>query len=139
MAGPLAQRPKPPGRIRRLAGLALIALLALALRCPRLGQRPLHNDEAVNGLKFGQLWDARVARLYGPYQYDPREYHGPSLPYATAALAWLTRAPDLDHFSAARLRVLALLPGLGLVLFLPLLGGALDRRALLWAALFTAL
>src|SRR5271157_4236262 len=99
-----------------LIAFALIVLLALGLRCPRLGQRPMHNDEAVNGIKFGQVWDARLARpeLYGPYRYDPREYHGPVLVYATAALAWLSRAPDLNRVSEARLRLVPLLAGLGL-------------------------
>ena len=46
---------------------------ALALRSPSLDQRPMHNDEAVNAIKFGQLW------TQGSYQSDPNEYHGPSL------------------------------------------------------------
>src|SRR5271157_1880836 len=100
----MAGLPPPAPRPRdNLIWLLLIVLLALALRCPNLGQRPMHNDEAVNGIKFGQLWDARLARpdLYGPFQYDPREHHGPALVYATAALAWLTRPPPLNHVSEA--------------------------------------
>ena len=53
--------------------LILLAGLALALWSFSLDQRPMHNDEAVNGIKFGQLWD------HGGYKYDPNEYHGPSL------------------------------------------------------------
>jgi uncharacterized protein (TIGR03663 family) len=120
-------------RITRPALLLLIVIAALALRLPFLGERPMHNDEAVNGIKFGQLWE------HGAYRYDPNEHHGPSLIYATDALAGLTRAPDLDHFSEARLRLVAVLFGVGLLLLLPLVADGLGRRATLWAALFTAL
>lgn len=99
----------------------------------------MHNDEAVNGIKFGQLWDARLASLYGPFKYDPQEHHGPSLFYATFALARLTGAPDLAHLSEARLRLVAVLFGVGLVLLLPLVMDGLGRHAAIWAGLFTAL
>jgi uncharacterized protein (TIGR03663 family) len=98
----------------------------------------MHNDEAVNGIKFGQLWDARLANLYGPYKYDPNEHHGPSLVYFTFALARLTGAPDLGHFSEARLRSVDALFGLGLILLLPLIADGLGRRPVLWAGFLTA-
>lgn len=115
-----------------LAGWLLILILALALRLPQLGVRPMHNDEAVNGVKFGQLWE------HGAYRYDPNEHHGPSLYYATLALGRLTGAPDLNHFSDARLRLVTVLFGAGLVLLLPLVADGLGRRGLAWAGLFTA-
>ncbi len=98
----------------------------------------MHNDEGVNGIKFGQLWDPRLARLYGPYKYDPDEHHGPSLPYATYALAWLTRAPDIAHVSDARLRWVDVLFGLGLILLLGLVADGLGGKPVLWAGLLTA-
>lgn len=119
-------------------GVLVIAFLALALRCPRLGDRPMHNDEGVNGIKFGQLWDAGLAKLYGRFKYDPNEHHGPSLAYATYALGRLTGAPDVAQFSEARLRLVDVLFGLGLILLLPLVVDGLGRRATLWAGLFTA-
>src|SRR5438132_6630882 len=76
----------------------LILALAFWLRCTRLDERPMHNDEAVNALKFGQLWEGNG------YKYDPNEHHGPTLSYATLALATLTRAPDFPHFTESRLR-----------------------------------
>ena len=121
-----------------LLGLLLAVLVAAALRSPRLGVRPMHNDEGVNGIKFGQLWDARLAKLYGPFKYDPTEHHGPSLFYLTFALARLTGAPDLSHFSEARLRSLDVLFGLGLILLLPLVADGLGRRPALWAGFLTA-
>ena len=66
--------------------LFLILGVALALRWPKLDERPMHNDEAVNAIKFGDLWE------HGRYKYDPNEHHGPSLLYATWALGRLTGA-----------------------------------------------
>ena len=112
--------------------LLLAAALALAWRCPRLDQRPLHNDEGVNAVKFGALWQ------HGRYKYDPHEYHGPSLAYATLLFSRLTGAPALDQFTDARLRALTVAFGLGLLLLLPLVVDGLGRRAMLWAGFFTA-
>src|SRR5512136_1190765 len=50
-----------------------LALLALAVRLPRLDERPMHSDEAVNSYTTGEL-------LAGEnYHYDPRDRHGPVL------------------------------------------------------------
>ncbi|MHC4329093.1 MAG: hypothetical protein ACYSWW_13350 [Planctomycetota bacterium] len=46
-------------------------VVALALRLPRLRQRPMHGDEAVHADKFRLLLEE------GLYTYDPNEYHGP--------------------------------------------------------------
>jgi uncharacterized protein (TIGR03663 family) len=93
----------------------------------------MHNDEAVNGIKFGQLWE------HGGYKYDPNEHHGPSIYYATLALGHLTGAPkDSDQFTEGRLRFTTVLFGIGLILLLPLVADGLGKNATLWAALFTA-
>jgi predicted membrane-bound mannosyltransferase len=42
--------------------------------------RPVHTDEAVHSIKFKGLWED------GKYRYDPDEYHGPTLYYATLPL-----------------------------------------------------
>jgi uncharacterized protein (TIGR03663 family) len=113
--------------------LVLLAGAALALWSLSLDQRPMHNDEGVNGVKFGQLWE------HGGYKYDPNEHHGPSLYYATLALGRLTGAPqDIDQFTEKRLRFTTVLFGIGLILLLPLVADGLGRKATLWAALFTA-
>jgi uncharacterized protein (TIGR03663 family) len=112
--------------------LLLAAGAALALRWPNLNQRPMHNDEAVNAIKFGQLWN------HEGYKYDPNEHHGPSLFYATLALERLTAAPDLSHYSDARLRFVTVLFGLGLLLLLPLVVDGLGRNGVFWAAIFSA-
>jgi uncharacterized protein (TIGR03663 family) len=115
-----------------IIGLLLAAVLALALRCPDLGERPMHGDEAVHAVKFGKLWEQ------GVYRYDPNEYHGPTLPYATALLGRLTGGPDYEHFTETRLRMVPLIAGLGLLLLLPLIADGLGRRAIVWVAFFTA-
>lgn len=112
--------------------LLLAAGAALLLRWPGLNQRPMHNDEAVNAVKFAQLWQHRG------YQYDPNEHHGPSLFYATLAWERLTAAPDIDRYTDARLRFVIVLFGLGLVLLLPLVRDGLGREGIAWAALLTA-
>jgi uncharacterized protein (TIGR03663 family) len=112
--------------------LLLAAGLGLVLRWPSLNQRPMHNDEAVNAVKFGRLWEESV------YKYDPDEHHGPTLYYAALALGRITAGPDIAHYSENRLRWVTVLFGLGLVLLLPLMMDALSRGGTAWAALFTA-
>src|SRR5215468_5216048 len=97
-----------------ILGLLAAAAVALFLRCPHLAQRPMHNDEAVNAIKFGELWE------HGQYKYDPNEHHGPSLFYATLAVARLTSSPDFEHLSEVKLRLITVVFGLGLIVLLPL-------------------
>lgn len=49
---------------------------ALALRLPRLAQRPMHGDEANQAVRTGLLLEE------GVYHYDPTDHHGPSLYFA---------------------------------------------------------
>ncbi|MCD6338547.1 MAG: hypothetical protein J7M29_04100, partial [Verrucomicrobia bacterium] len=63
-----------------IAGAAVLASVA---RLPFLSERPMHTDEAVQGVKFLQLWE------HGQYRYDPNEYHGPALNYLTLPTAKL--------------------------------------------------
>jgi uncharacterized protein (TIGR03663 family) len=82
------------GRASKLAAAAAIVLLAAALRLPALGLRPMHADEAVHAAKFGRLLEQ------GRYEYDPHEYHGPSLYYFTlipARIHRIARFADLDE------------------------------------------
>src|ERR1051326_9157822 len=113
-------------------GLLLAATLALLLRCPQLERRPMHNDEAVNVIKFGELSE------HGDYKYDPNEHHGPSLFYATLAVARLTSSPDFDHLTETKLRLITVVFGVGLILLLPLLFDAIGRHGAVWAGIFTA-
>jgi len=55
--------------MNRWSALALVLAIVggLALRAPKLGIRPLHNDEGVNAVKVTELWQ------HGRYAYDPDE------------------------------------------------------------------
>jgi len=120
--------------MNRWSALALLLAVAgaLAVRCPRLDIRPLHNDEAVNAVKLSALWQK------GVYTYDLDEFHGPSLSYAALPFVWLSSARDPDHLSAITMRLVPVAFGTGLILLLLLLADGLGRLATVWAAIFTA-
>jgi uncharacterized protein (TIGR03663 family) len=114
-------------------GLLLITAGALALRCPHLALRPMHNDEAVNADKIKGLWGQ------GHYRYDPNEHHGPTLYYATLPFVWLSGARDYDHLTEVALRAVAVFFGAALILLLWLLRDGLGRAPTLIAAGLTAI
>ena len=107
--------------------LAVIAL-ALALRLPQLRLRPMHNDEAVNAMKFRALWRENN------YKYDPNEFHGPTLPYFTLPAAWLNASRDFNDCTEATFRVVTVCFGVGLIVLLLLLTPDLGRAETLWAS-----
>jgi uncharacterized protein (TIGR03663 family) len=120
--------------MNRWGALALLLAIAaaLALRVPGLATRPFHNDEAVNAVKVADLWEK------GRYVYDPDEYHGPTLYYATLPFLWLSGAHSADELDDSILRLAPVCFGVGLVLLLLLLSDGLERHAVAWAAFFTA-
>ncbi len=74
-------------------GVVAIFLIAAVLRLYDLNLVPLHHDEGVNGNFL-----VRLVRE-GAYQYDPENYHGPTLYYFSALIPWVTK---LLFGSAAR-------------------------------------
>ncbi len=112
--------------------LLLLVGVGLGLRWPNLAQRPMHNDEAVNAIKFGTLAET------GTYRYDPHEYHGPTLPYFTLAWTRLYPGPGGAVSGEAALRSTTVLFGLILILATALLWDGLGRTACLWGGLFLA-
>ncbi|HZE70344.1 MAG TPA: flippase activity-associated protein Agl23 [Pyrinomonadaceae bacterium] len=62
-----------------------VLLVGAVLRLYHLDLVPLHHDEGVNGNFL-----VRLARD-GAYQYDPQNYHGPSLYYVSAIIPWIIR------------------------------------------------
>jgi uncharacterized protein (TIGR03663 family) len=136
-----------------LAALLLTFAAALALRLPHLSARPLHNDEAVNAIKVTELWEQ------GRYAYDPDEYHGPTLHYATLPFLWLSGAKNAAEVKDSTLRLAPVFFGAALILLLPLFrvrqtrdaaglphpgrptcnGEPLQDRSLAWSALFIAI
>src|SRR3954462_13572592 len=116
-----------------LAAWLLAFVAALVLRLPQLSARPLHNDEAVNATKVAELYE------HGRYRYDPDEFHGPTLHYFSLPFLWLTGAKDTDEITDGQLRLVTVFFGAALILTLLLFFDGLDKRALVWSALFIAI
>ena len=68
-----------------LIAVAAILLVGAILRLYDLNLVPLHHDEGVNGNFLVQL--VREGR----YHYDPANYHGPTLYYFAAVVAWILK------------------------------------------------
>lgn len=66
-------------------GVIGIFLAGAVLRLYNLNLVPLHHDEGVNGNFL-----VRLVRE-GAYQYDPENYHGPTLYYFSALIPWAAR------------------------------------------------
>jgi uncharacterized protein (TIGR03663 family) len=116
-----------------VAGLALVLGAGLGFRAPCLSLRPMHNDEGVNAVKFRHLY------VNNNYKYDPNEFHGPALPYATLPAAWLQGGGSFNDFNEAAFRSVTVAFGAGLILLLLLLAPDFGRAETMWAALFTAI
>jgi len=101
----------------------------LALRTPHLDSRPMHADEAVQAARFRELW------LEGTYRYDPHEYHGPTLMYATLPSVLVSGATTPAETTEVTYRVVPVAFGVGMLLLFSLLCDALGRAGSLWAAL----
>ena len=112
--------------------LLLVAAGGLSLRLVELEARPMHNDEANQAVRCGQLLTE------GTYTYDPIEFHGPSLYYLSLPIAWLTVGGDFTRTSEATFRLVTVLFGAGLVLLLGLVGDGMGRTAAVCGAVLTA-
>src|ERR1700744_5835488 len=77
----------PPPKIRWVI-FVVLALIALAVRLPKLGARPMHTDESINAYIIGQLLAGQ------PFRYDPQDRHGPALAAVTLPLVKLEGAGD---------------------------------------------
>ncbi len=108
----------PPALLRCLP-LALLAAVALWLRTHDLARRPMHADEANQGVKTGELVEA------GRYAFDPRDHHGPTLYYLGAAVATVRGQASLAALDETTLR---LVPAVAGALAVPLLVILARRR-----------
>lgn len=106
-------------------------IIGSALRLIKLEQRPMHTDEAVHAIKFGSLLEQNH------YQYDPSEYHGPTLNYLSLIPVWFSSAHTLTDIDESALRIVPVFAGVLLILALLFLRDSLNRPVLLLSALFT--
>lgn len=101
-------------RAWQIAAISIL-LLATVLRVYDLALVPLHHDEGVNGNFL-----VRLVRD-GQYQYDPANYHGPTLYYFSAFVPWVLQfllgvsARETYGLSTVTIRLLPALFGLGTV------------------------
>ncbi len=92
----------------------------------------MHTDESVHAIKFLGLWER------GEYRYDPHEYHGPSLYYATLPWVWLRGVADRAELTESDLRGIAVVFGVGLIGLLALVVPFQGWRGVLLAGVLTA-
>ncbi|MEN8192284.1 MAG: flippase activity-associated protein Agl23 [Bacteroidota bacterium] len=76
-----------------------VIFFALFLRTNDLDTRPLHVDEAVHAVKFGELLEK------GFYKYDPVEYHGPTLNYFTLISSSLSNVHSFKELTEYTIRI----------------------------------
>jgi predicted membrane-bound mannosyltransferase len=113
--------------VTRGIAIAALALLAGALRLPRLEQRPMHADEAILADKFGTFLAT------GHYVYAPLDYHGPMLAYCTLLPAYLSGRTSYARLNEPTLRIVPATAGILLALS-PLLFTSVIGFAAAWLA-----
>jgi len=87
-----------------------IALLALVVRLPQLGERPMHTDESINAYITGELLAGET------FHYDPQDRHGPALFVVAEPLAKLLGAKNFSELTEAQLRLSTVLTGAATIL-----------------------
>jgi uncharacterized protein (TIGR03663 family) len=110
----------------------IILIFAASLRLPQLAMRPMHGDEAVNAIKFGILLEE------GNYNYDPHEYHGPTLYYFSLIPTWIGSITTLNNLSEVSLRIVPVIFGLLTIYALFWLRNSAGGSLILLAALILA-
>ena len=96
----------------RWATFIILSLLALAVRLPRLADRPMHTDESINAYITGDLLNGEG------YHYDPRDRHGPVLYAVAEPLARLLGAKKFTDLTETQLRLGPVIVGSATVLLL---------------------
>lgn len=113
--------------------ILLAAVAALAIRISFLDNRPMHGDEAVHAIKFGELLEKNI------YRYDSREYHGPTLNYFTLIPALLRGEHNLTQVDEFTLRIVPVVFGTAIVLLFLLISDGLGIKAAVISAVLTVL
>lgn len=113
--------------------ILVVALAALLVRLPEMGKRPMHTDEAVHAEKFNELWTK------GVFVYDPHEYHGPTLHFASWPGVWGTGTKSFAQTTEGTFRVVPVLFCVLTIVLLIWMGDGLGRPAAVVAAVLLAI
>ena len=125
-------------RFWRIGAIAILAVGAF-LRVYNLNLVPLHHDEGVNGNFLVKLVRD------GVYQYDPANYHGPTLYYFSAFFPWLLKiffgpsARETYGLTTISIRLVPALFGVGTIWLILLLRKHVGSIAALSGALLLAI
>ncbi len=125
-------------RTWRISGIAIFCIAAF-LRLYKLNLVPLHHDEGVNGNFL-----VRLVRD-GAYQYDPANYHGPTLYYFAALIPWTLKflfgssAMETYGLNTVTIRLVPAWFGLATIWLVLLLRKRVGTIAALAAALLLAI
>jgi uncharacterized protein (TIGR03663 family) len=119
-------------RIVMLVILGLLVWSGFYLRFIDLGQKPMHTDEAVNGVMIHQMLAGESV------SFDPSHYHGPLLRYLSLPVVWVADTFLDIGLSEKSLRWLTALAGSLAVLAIFLYRNYLGRDASFIALVFAA-
>ena len=120
-------------RVWRAAAVAILIAGAL-LRLYDLDLVPLHHDEGVNG------GFVKILVREGVYEYDPENYHGPTLFYLSAVIPWVSKllfgsvAGDRYGLTTFNIRLVTAIFGIATVGLILLLRRRLGTITVLTAA-----
>jgi uncharacterized protein (TIGR03663 family) len=135
---PVLPQPREISDRRWLLCSFLIMAVAAILRLYDLSLVPFHHDEGVNGNFL-----VRLVRD-GFYQYDPANYHGPTLYYFSAIVPWILRllfgeaAQNAYGLNTVTVRAVPALFGLGTIWLVLLLRRRIGTIGTLCAAALLA-
>lgn len=96
----------------RWATFIVLSALALAVRLPKLAERPMHTDESVNAYITGELLEGES------FHYDPRDRHGPLLFAMAEPLVELLGTRKFSDLTETQLRLTPVIAGSATVLLL---------------------
>ncbi len=120
-------------RVWRAAAIAILIAGAL-LRLYDLDLVPLHHDEGVNG------GFVKILVREGVYEYDPENYHGPTLFYLSAVIPWVSKllfgsvAGDRYGLTTFNIRFVTAIFGIATIGLILLLRRRMGTIAVLTAA-----
>jgi uncharacterized protein (TIGR03663 family) len=111
---------------------AIALLWACWLRFGDLGARPMHTDEAVHGVKIGKMLRD------GYFDYDPSDYHGPTLHFSAALWGKVKGWSDINEYTEIGLRQVTVIFGILLVASLVFFRKSIGSVGVAFAALLAA-